>query len=254
MLRRHLILFFLLAMTLTGRYAEAQQQPLNPGLEMMLFYKHPTSELAALILDAIGNDPRSNLDSAQGAIVGFATIVFKKYPDQIDRFLPEQPSAQLMASIATALRLAGHSDRAAKFVTPITGDARAKDFLNRLPKSLDAIQATGAYEFDLFWGATFASGDAAYCSKILDRYVKVANVGDNAEHVLILARGQQSPAQIQDLVAQIGQEKSIELIHVASALASLKSNARAHAFIGEMLAKHIKANPDTPATKAILEL
>jgi hypothetical protein len=253
--RRYLAhLLLVCAVLLGGWQAQAQERAFNPGLEMMLFYKNPSSELAARIFDAIASDPRSNRDNVQGAIVGFAAVMFQKYPERIDRFLPEQPSAQLMASLATALRLAGQHDRALDYVTPVTGKARLKDFINRLPASFDAIEARGAYDFDLLWGATFASGDAAYCRKILDRYTALANTGDNADHILTFARSQQTQEDTKGLVAQLGREKSIELVHVASALWSLKSNARAHAFVGEMLAQYLAANPDTPATKALLSL
>ena len=126
--------------------------------------------------------------------------------------------------------------------------------LATIPTSLDAVQAVGPPEFDLLWGASFASGDPRYCSKILARFAAVANVGDNADDLVHLARNMESGQDQQWIVDKRGPDKARELVPVASALCALHSNAEHHPFVQTVMTEYITAHSTEPAAKALSAL
>jgi tetratricopeptide (TPR) repeat protein len=123
-----------------------------------------------------------------------------------------------------------------------------------VPASLDAVVATGPREFDLLWGASFASGDPRYCLKILDHFVGVANVDGNAEDMITIARNIGTGADLHWVVAKRGADKGGALIAQSTALWALNSNAHQHEFVRNAVGQYIAQHPGEPASKALIAL
>jgi hypothetical protein len=104
------------------------------------------------------------------------------------------------------------------------------------------------------WGASFASGDPRYCSRILDRFASVANVDGNADDMVRIAWSYGTGADVRWVVEKRGPDKAHELISQSSALWALDSNARQHEFVRDAVGKYINAHPGEPASKALLAL
>jgi hypothetical protein len=186
--------------------------------------------------------------------MGFFAAAFQRYPADIDKMIPGSLSPQMSELLATSLQLAGQPTRAQDLVKVLKSKDEAAPNLATIPTSLDAVQAVGPPEFDLLWGASFASGDPRYCSKILARFAAVANVGDNADDLVHLARNMESGQDQQWIVDKRGPDKARELVPVASALWALHSNAEHHPFVQTVMTEYITAHSTEPAAKALSAL
>jgi tetratricopeptide (TPR) repeat protein len=168
--------------------------------------------------------------------------------------IPQGLSATLQGNLATSLKLAGQDARAQSLADHLkTSGAPAPD-LRYVPSSLDAVAASGPNEFDLLWGASFASGDPRYTLKILDHFAAIANVDGNAEDMVTIARTFGTGADIGWLKKKRGAQKAGDLIAQSTALWALNSNARQHEFIRNAVGKYITTRPEEPASKALIAL
>jgi hypothetical protein len=239
-----------------GIAAEERQRPAFEAA-VTYFYKSPSPESVAKILVDFNASPLSANAGAQPPMIGFLAAVFQRFPDQIDKMIPAGLSPATTWVTGVALHLAGQDARAKPLFQHLAANgAPAPDF-DRIPSSLDAVAASGSTEFDLLWGASFATGDRRYCSKILARFAALANVDGNAEDMVAIVKAISAGAQKGDskwLVDKRGAEKARELAIVSSALWSLHSNARQHDFVRAVVNDYIQAHPKEPASKALLAL
>jgi tetratricopeptide (TPR) repeat protein len=221
--------------------------------DMTFFYKDPSPDRVARLLvyfDTLTRPDKPNVPP----IVGFMAVAFQRYPSDIDKMIPEGLSATMQGNIATSLKLAGQDSKAQSLADHLkTSGAPAPD-LRYVPSSLDAVAASGPSEFDLFWGASFASGDPRYASKILEHFAAVANADGNAEDMVTVARTFGNGADMSWLVKKRGAQKAGELIAQSTALWALNSNAQQHEFVRNAVEKYIAAHPEESASKALIAL
>jgi tetratricopeptide (TPR) repeat protein len=234
--------------------ASADETTTVSEADMTFFYKNPSpGRIPALIL-YLDTLMQSNNASAQPAAIGFLAAAFQRYQGDIDKMIPDGLSTTMQRIVATSLRLAGQDAKARSMANHLgDGGAAAPDW-TRVPSSLDAVTVTGPSEFDLMWGASFATGDPRYCSRILDRFASIANVAGNAEDMARIARSYGTGADLHWVVEKRGPDKARELISQSSALWALDSNARQHEFVRNAVGQYINAHPEEPASKALLAL
>ncbi len=95
----------------------------------------------------------------------------------------------------------------------------------------------GPNEFDILWGASFASGDPRYALKILEHFATVANVDGNAADMVNVAGNFGTGADTRWLVQKRGANKAVELIAQSTALWALYSNSLQHEFVRSAVGK-----------------
>jgi tetratricopeptide (TPR) repeat protein len=236
------------------RAAEAVQTASVSEADLTYFYKAPSPGRAARLVTYFDSLRSAEKEGARPPLMGFFAAVFQHYPADIDKIIPESISPQMSGLLAVSLRLAGQQAKAQSRVATLKSKNDEAPDLASIPSSLDAVQAVGPSEFDLLWGASFASGDPRYCSKILARFVDTANAGDNADDLVRLARNRESGSDQQWIVEKRGRDNARELIIVSTALWALRSNAQQHAFVRQVLQQYVAVHPSEPATKAIVTL
>jgi hypothetical protein len=232
--------------------AGAEEAAPSSEAEMTYFYKNPSPELLAQLMVYFNKLIRPDNPNAQPPTIGFIAAAFQKYPSDIERIIPEGLSPSMQAVVAVSLHLADQDKRAQQFVDRLKASGYGAPDLARLPPSLDAVTAKGPSEFDLLWGASFATGDPRYCLKILASYAAVANATGTVEDIVALAKTLHSGADNHWVVEKWGADKARELIVQAVALWALDSNARQHEFVRTAVANYMGAHPNEPASKGLL--
>lgn len=223
--------------------------------DMTSFYKAPDPTRVPRLIAYFDALRIAEQAGARPALTGFLAAVFQRYPADIDKMIPESTSPQMLHLLAVSLRLAGQQARAESLVQKLRSwDYSAVPNLAAIPASLDAVDAAGPSDFDLLWGASFATGDPRYCSKILQRFAEVANADDHADDLVHLVRDRESGGDQQWLLEKRGKEEARELIIAATALWSLHSNAQQHAFVHGVVNEYLTAHPSEPAAKALASL
>jgi hypothetical protein len=238
--------------------AAAEEQS-KPAFEIAVtyFYKNPKPELVATILSGFNASPLSTKPNAQPSMIGFLAGSFQRFPEDIDKMIPSGLSPAATWVTAVALHLAGKDSTAKPLFDRLVANGARLPNLGLFPTNLDAVVASGAADFDLLWGASFATGDPRYCSKILTRFAAVADVEGNAEDMVAIVKATNRGLHKDDLkwvVDKHGTEKARELIIVSSALWSLHSNAQQHDFVRAAVENYIRAHPGEPASRALLAL
>jgi tetratricopeptide (TPR) repeat protein len=230
------------------------QAPALSEADMTYFYKEPSPARVAALVTYFDSLRAAERGGTRPPLMGFFAGAFQRYPADIDRMIPEPLSVQMMGLLAVSLKLAGQQARAESLVKTIKSrDAVAPD-LSTLPPTLDAIEPVGPSELDLLWGASFATADPKYPSRILARFARVANTGDYAEDLVHVVRNLQSGADQQWLVDKRGKAAAPELIVASTALWALHSNALQHQFVRSVVDDYIAAHPSEPAAKALASL
>ena len=220
--------------------------------DMTYFYKNPSPEGVARLMayfDGISDKP-----DAHPPTIGFLAAAFQRYPSDIDKMIPEGLSPRMLGEVAIALQLAGQGARAQSIVDHLRESGAALPDLRRIPLILDAVTATGPSEFDMFWGASFASGDPRYSLKILDHFAAIANVDGNAEDMVTIARSYGTGADMGWLVKKRGADEARNLIEQSTALWAINSNVRQHEFIRVAVGKYVAQHFEEPASKALVAL
>jgi hypothetical protein len=223
-------------------------------VDMTYFYKNPSPERVAKLVVYFNTLNQPDKRSAQPPTIGFLAAAFQRYPSDIDKMIPEGLSTTMQGIVATSLRLAGQDAKAQSLADHLRATGAAAPDLRYVPQSLDAVVATGPNEFDLLWGASFASGDPRYSLKILDHLASVANVEGNAEDMVNIARSYGTGADMHWIVQKRGADKAGQLIAQSSALWALDSNSRQHEFIRSAVVKYIATHPEEPVSKALVAL
>jgi hypothetical protein len=172
--------------------------------DMTYFYKAPDPARVPRLIAHFDALRMAEKAGARPALIGFLAAVFQRYPAHIDKMIPESSSAQMWHVLAVSLRLAGQQARAESVVSKLKSwDYSAVPDLAAIPASLEAVEAAGPSDFDLLWGASFATGEPRYCAKILQRFAEVANArrgqstrADPRIHCALLAPLQRAAARL----------------------------------------------------------
>lgn len=173
--------------TMTIRALAAEPAPVSEA-DLTYFYKMPSPELAARLVAHFDALRTAENPGARPPLIGFFAAAFQRYPADLDRMIPGSLSPQMSDLLAVSLRLAGQQARAQALVEKLEAQDVGVTDPASTPSSLEAIEPAGPSEWDLLWGASFATGDPRFCSKILKRFAATANIGANADDLVHLVR------------------------------------------------------------------
>jgi tetratricopeptide (TPR) repeat protein len=222
--------------------------------DVIYFYRNPSPARLAQLMAYFNTIAQSGKPFAQPPLIGFLAAAFQKYPSAIDTVIPADLSLPMLEIAGYSLRLAGQDAKARLIAERLKSRGAAAPDFTQVPAGLDAMAATGPTEFDMLWGASFATGDPRYCSKILAQFAAVANVDGNAEDMLVIAKTIGTDADLHWVADKRGVEKARELTGMSSALWSLNANAQQHEFVRKVISDYIEAHPAEPASKALIAL
>jgi tetratricopeptide (TPR) repeat protein len=239
---------------LLGVPARSEEPASVSEADLTYFYKAPNPARVARLITHFDALRDAEKVSVRPPLMGFLAAAFQRYPADIDKMIPESVSPQMLGLIAVSLRLAGQQERAESLVEKLKSWNAVTPDLANIPTSLGAVEPVGPKEFDLLWGASFATGDPRYCSKILTRFAATANAGDNADDLVHLVRNFESGSDQHWIVEKRGNDRARELMVVSTALWALHSNAQQHLFVQAMVNEYVTAYPSEPAAKALLAL
>jgi hypothetical protein len=206
---------------------------------MTNYYQNPQSTNVLGILKSIEQSGATKNPNALPPMFGFMAGLFIKYPDKIASFIPKDASSDIQLIVLNGLMLAGRRAELLEQGKTWGLDPQKLGALVSGRKPLLQINAANATDFDMCWGASFATGDARFVRKIYDAYVRyVENPWVDVNDVVTLAdlvsrRGDaQAMRQLMDRYQ--GAQKGI-VITAAAALWGLKSNANQHAFVAAFM-------------------
>jgi hypothetical protein len=222
--------------------------------DMTYFYKNPSPARLAQLIAYFNTLAQSGKPFAQPPMIGFLAAAFQKNPGDVDSLISADLSLPMLEIVGYSLQLAGQDAKARSIADRLTSRGAAPPDFTHAPSSLDAMLATGPTEFDMLWGASFATADPRYCSKILARFAGVANVDGNADDILAIAKAAGTGADMHWVVDKRGAAKARELINIASALWALNSNSQQHEFVRKVLGDYVQAHPTEPASKTLIAL
>jgi hypothetical protein len=222
--------------------------------DMTFFYKNPSPARVARLVAYFNAPAQSDKPSLGPPTIGFLAAAFQRYPGDIDTMIPAGLSPRTLGTVAMALRLAGQDAKAHAIADRLRASGSVAPDLSSVPTSLDAVAASGPSEFDMFWGASFATADPRFCSKILARFAAVANVDDNAQDLIAIVKDLQTHADLHWVVDKRGAVAARELSYASTALWALHSNAEQHEFVRIAVQGYISAHPTEPASKALVTL
>ncbi len=222
--------------------------------DMTYFYKNPSPERVATLIVYFNSLHQTAKANPQPPIMGFLAAAFQRYPNDLDKMIPDGLSATMQWNVAGALRLAGQSAKAQAVADHLAATGAAAPNLADVPPSLDAISVSGPSDFDFLWGASFASADPRYCWRILNHFATVANVDGNAEDMVTLVRDRENGTDEHWIVQKRGAAEAQDLIAQSTALWALYSNSLQHEFVRTAVAQYIGKHPQDPASKALLTL
>jgi tetratricopeptide (TPR) repeat protein len=222
--------------------------------DITYFYKNPSPALLSQLIAYFNTLAQSGKPFAQPPMIGFLAAAFQKYPGDVDSLISADLSLPMLEIVGYSLQLAGQDAKARSIADRLTSRGAAPPDFTHVSSSLDAMLATGPTEFDMLWGASFATGDPRYCSKILARFAGMANVDGNAEDILAIAKAAGTGADMHWVVDKRGAAKASDLGNIASALWALNSNAQQHEFVRKVVGDYVQAHPTEPASKTLIAL
>lgn len=190
------------------------------------------------------------------SILGFLTGVLTKYPDQINiaTKAPLGHTAQVM--VIQALRLAQRITEAKKAAQDWNWPPEQAARITPVQPLL-LLKPQTPQMFDVFWGASFATGDPAYVRPIYNYYAAAVSQPDvDVKDVVatVVARHRRDNQTTAELGKKYSREIFIRIAFAASALWSLESNASQHKFIAAALDGYVKEQPNSPAARGLIDL
>lgn len=248
----------LVAAPAAAQQPQAQMQATPNDTLLTTFYQDPRPARLAGFFDQLRTMPAAQSWEAYPPVAGFFAFVFRTYPNDIDRLIPEAPDPKAAETIAAALRLSGNTAAQEKFQPRLVKAGRdlqlASVFAN-LPGRLEDLQITTPSNLDILWGAAFASGDAKFVLMIIDYFARTANLDEEVARditrtVIAMAGG---PREVfNELRTRYGVLAARQVVFAASALWAIQSNAQQHDFINRVVTQYIDAHPATLAQQALV--
>jgi hypothetical protein len=246
----------LLAVPAAAQQPQAQPSP-NDTL-LTTFYKDPRPARLVGFFDQLRSMPVAQSWEAYPPVAGFFAFVFRTYPNDIDKLIPQAPDAKTAETIAAALRLSGNAAAQERFQPRLAKAGRdlqlASVFAN-LPGKLEDLQITTPSNLDILWGAAFASGDPKFVLMIIDYFARTANLDEEVARditrtVIAMAGG---PREVfNELRGRYGVLAARQVVFAASALWAIQSNAGQHEFVNRVVIKYIDEHPATLAQQAMV--
>jgi len=222
------------------------------GVLMSKYYENPAGTNVKGLLKAWETSTNPNDKNSIPPIAGFLTGLFIKYPEKIDSFIDENSSPRMQFVIGTALRLAGHLHALKNYAKKWNWSPDQLAQASSGPTLL-AMTANTPTDFDLNWGASFATGEARFVRKVYDAYVRVTEtpgiVTSDLVAVANFHRKRINQDEVKNIFQKYKSENRIALIYGSTALWALESNANQHAFINKLIKTWLNEKPQSNAAK-----
>jgi hypothetical protein len=256
------LIFFALSIVLCAGPSLAQFGPTGSKTDpinniviqtmMMKYYERPDGINVKGVLKTYEAEAKDR--NAMPPIIGFMAGLFLKYPNKVDSFLPEKPTAFEMSVITSAMRLVGLTERLRRLQEAWGGSPRDV-VAQSVPQRLNQIKPANADGLDVLWGAFFATGETRYVQPIVDTYARFADVSDQkAADALTFGRFMETrgdPASLRAVFARYPETERPVLILASTALWGLKANAKSHAPVARFLSQFEAKQAGKPAGKAL---
>jgi hypothetical protein len=250
-MRKLLVGLLLLSWCLPAAAAETDARTLK--MEITTFYKAPSATKAGRILEAFMKSETAQNRSSHPPMAGFLAGVFVKYPKDIDRIVPRKIDDLTTYTVALALRFSGQSERSEKLLAGLSAKGFLKpQMIDAFPASLESYAPTTSTDFDILWGASFATGDSRYVAKIMDRYASVAKDETTTNALLTIAKTFAVRGDLEWMHEKYSEEERATLINTATALWELNSNAEQHDFVRDYVSGYMQAHPGDFPSKGLL--
>jgi hypothetical protein len=189
-------------------------------------------------------------------VMGFLSGVFTKDVRVIGTVVDAKLDPQTQRAVIIALVLAGKPaearDAIQKWAWPLEQNQKIFGLTPLLRQKVSSPE-----QFDMLWGASFATADPAYVRPIYDAYdATAATPGIDVADIVTVALSRRSPNQdaLKAMAQKYGRETFARVVIAASALWSLDSNAQQHKFVGAALESFLKEKPGSAGAKGIVDL
>jgi hypothetical protein len=193
---------------------------------------------------------------ARDSMMGFLAGLFAKQPEQIKIATAAKLGRPAQAAVIQGLRLAGRHPEA--IAAAKSWDWSAEQMAPITPlRPLGEVKPTQPGSFDIFWAASFATGDEAYVRPIYDYYDTVASTADvDVQDIvaIVTLRARRDRAGLEAIKQKYPDATFRRVVNASSALWSLESNARQHKFVASALDRYVKEKPGSPAIEGLAEL
>ncbi|TMK07124.1 MAG: hypothetical protein E6G72_15835, partial [Alphaproteobacteria bacterium] len=99
-----------------GASAQQPQPPAAPSDTLLTtFYKDPRPERLVGFFDQLHTMPAAQSWEAYPPVAGFYAFVFRRFPDDVAKLIPQALDAKVAETLAAALRLSGNQVEYEKF-------------------------------------------------------------------------------------------------------------------------------------------
>ncbi len=249
----------LLVLAAIPRHLGAQEAGGNPnvapnlrdlGATISRYYEKPV-DLPRLLADweQAGGPGRDSM-------MGFLAGLFTKRPEQIKTATAAKLGRPAQAAVIQGLRLAGRHPEA--IAAAKSWDWTPEQMAPITPmRPLGEVKPTQPGSFDIFWAASFATGDEAYVRPIYDFYDAVAATdGIDVRDIVavVTLRARRDTAGLEAIKQKYPDATFRRVVNASSAPWSLESNARQHKFVAAALDRYAKEKPGSPAIEGLAEL
>jgi hypothetical protein len=219
--------------------------------DAITYYYQRSSDVVSILTDW----ERSG-SKAPNPLTGFLAGLFAKHPEQIEHVTDATLGLDAQIVVVRGLLLADGYDlaiaAAEKWGWP------AEQVGNIVPHpALRGHKAENPEQFDLMWGASFATGDEAYVRPVFEYYSSAVDrqgveVGDVVRLALAF-RTEDKDAMIA-LRDKYSDDVFPRLVNATAALWSLESNSRQHKFVADAVNRFFQEQPGSAAASGFLEL
>ena len=210
------------------------------------YYRDKQLEKVPVILAEIDGGKLFSRPSARGSLTGFLVGLFSENPDKIELWVSKPFNAKTEVFLAFAMAMSNQKDRAIRFAQERGLPREIEKSLRSMPDSLEQISINSPTDLDTLWGASLATGNKTYPSKILHWLNQtIQSKGQNLDELEQLLNAYGGPSfgdQAKALSSKYPKKEFIDLIVSTSALWSMKSNAKQHAFVKDVVDNWTREN------------
>lgn len=223
------------------------------------FYLDPKPEKLVGFLDGYAQRPQDW--AAYPPMVGFFAVVFRQFPDWVERLSPKTFDGKTAVTVAYAYKLSGLPPMPAAlhdrlFATQPDGRLQAE--FPALPARVEELQIRTPTDLDVMWGAFAGSGDDRYVRKILGFLASTID----PSHELGIDVTKFTMSYLTHTQQEVGREMRPKyddaqlrrLVYASTAQWALMSNAQQHPKVREIIDKYAVEHPGSETTQSLAAL
>ncbi|MBS0538188.1 MAG: hypothetical protein JSR47_05505 [Proteobacteria bacterium] len=237
--------------------AAAQKKSTSP---LTYFYLDPKPEKLVGFLDSYAKNPTDWM--AYPPMVGFYAIVFRQFPDWVDRLSPSVFDSKTAVTVAVAYKLSALSPMPAPLHDRLFStqpDPRLQAEFPHLPARVEDVAIRTPTDLDVMWGAFSASGDERYVRKILAFLAATIDpapeLGIDVTRLTVALSNPDAGKKIfPELRAKYDDTRLHQLANASTAQWALVSNAVQHAKIRQIVDAYSAEHPDSVTTSSLAAL